>query len=124
MLTSAGKRYLALSIGESQAEQRFGHELERWTATTPHSALESATSRLVAVLHNETHALKDASLPPAVKGTAASLARKLDAIIAQAQSRTSPNTFYDWRAQLTRDAYEARYIAHLLRRSLGLPELP
>jgi hypothetical protein len=124
MLTSAGKHYLALGIGESQAERRFGYELERWTASTSRSALQSATSRLVAVLHSESHALKEASLPPAVKGTATSLARKLDAIIAQAQLSTSPSTFYDWRARLTRDAYEARYIAHLLRRGLGLPELP
>jgi hypothetical protein len=124
MLTSAGKHYLALGIGENQAEGRFGYEIERWTSNTPRSTLRSATSRLIALLHSETDALKDASLPPAAKGTGTSLALKLDAIIAQAQSSTSPNTFHDWRARLTRDAYEARYIAHLLRRDLGLPELP
>jgi hypothetical protein len=125
-LTSAGKHYLSLRIGESRAAQQFGYELERWTANTPHKTLETAASRLVAALSNEIHALRTASLPPIVKGISTSLARKLNAIVLQAQlsSRMSPSTFDYWRAQLTNEAFEALYTGHLLRRQLGLPELP
>jgi hypothetical protein len=123
-LTSTGKHYLLLGMGESRAVQQFGYELERWTTNTPRTTLKTATSRLVAALTDESHALRKSPLPSVIKGIATALARKLDAIIVQAQSPTSPSTFYDWRARLTRAAYEALYRAHLLRRGLGLPELP
>jgi hypothetical protein len=121
-LTSIGKHYLSLNIGEGNAVRQFGYELESWTTHTSHGTLKSAASRLVAALHSETRVLKAASLPPAIKETAASLVHILDAIIIQAY--TSPSTFYKWRARLTRDAYDALYVAHLLRRDLKLPELP
>ena len=125
-LTSAGKYYLSLNIGKSQTVQRFGYQLELWTANTPLSALQIASSRLVTALSDEAGTLRSLSSPSVIKTSATLLARKFDAIIAQAQVplRMSPGRLDAWRARLTRDAYEALYAEHILRRRLGLPELP
>lgn len=124
-LTAIGKRYLALDIGESHAVLRFGEELDRWNADTPRKTLVVASSRLTAALSREVRSLKNISLPAPVNRLTMSLSRKLHALSAQAQEpmHLSVILFSSWRNQLARDASEARYLVHLIRRALGLPEL-
>lgn len=122
----AGRRYLDPGSGEGRAIRQFGYELERWSPTTPRHTMVSSASRLVQELRAETNALQNMSLPLHAKALATFCRHKLDAIIAQARlaSRISQSAVNEWRVRVTQAADEARYADHLLRRSLGLPELP
>jgi hypothetical protein len=125
-INSAGEQYLHIGALRSTAAQTFWSELERWTAKTPYVRIASASSRFIASLRSDVRALAAARLPKSVNSMVRLLTRKLDVIIERARPPAvmSPVALTFWRASLISDAKALQYVAHILLRALGLPELP
>jgi Peptidase A4 family len=125
-INSAGEQYLHIGALKSTARQTFWSELERWTAKTPYITIASASSRLVASLRSDVRALAAARLPKRLRSMIRLLIRKLDVTIERARPPAvrSPVALTLWRSSLISDAEALQYVAHLLLRALGLPELP
>lgn len=125
-VSSAGEDYLHIRALRSPAAEAFWSELEQWTANTPYTEIASASSRLTASLRSEIRALGAAGLQKPAGRMTRLLIRKLDVIIKQARPPAvmSPVALRCWRSSLNHDAQASLYVAHLLLRTLGLPELP
>jgi Peptidase A4 family len=125
-VSPTGEYYLHIGAPRSIALEASGSEFERWTAKTPHTEIASASSSLIAWLRLEIRALASARLPKAVSTLVRLLIGKLNVMIKQARPPAvmSPTSFTIWRSSLIRSSEAAHYVAHLLLRELGLPELP
>lgn len=125
-VSSAGEDYLHIGDPRSTALETFGSELERWTTKTPSTKIASASSRLIAWLSREIRALANARLPKAASSLVRLLIGKLDAMIERARPPAvmSTTALIVWKWSLIRSSDAAHYVAHLLLRALGLPELP
>jgi hypothetical protein len=125
-ISAAGDHYLHIGALSSNALDRFGAEFEHWTTKTPYTEIASASSRLIASLRLQTGALANARLPEPASGLVPSLIGKLDAMIERAHppAVNSSSALTRWKSSLINSAEAAHYVAHLLLRALGLPELP
>jgi hypothetical protein len=125
-INPAGEQYLHIGALKSTAAQTFWSELELWTAKTPYVRIASASSRLIASLRSDVRALAAARLPKSINSMIRLLIRKLDVIIERARPPAvmSLVALTLWRSTLISDAKALQYVAHLLLRALGLPELP
>jgi hypothetical protein len=124
-VSSAGEDYLHISALTGTDIETFGSELERWSTKTPYTEIASASSRLIASLRRETRALANARLPKTASRLVRLLIGKLDAMIERAHPPAvmSPTALTLWQSSLIRRSDASYYIAHLLLRALGLPEL-
>jgi hypothetical protein len=120
-----GEYYLHIGPPRSATLQAYGSEFERWTSKTTYAKIASASANLIARLHLEIHALTNARLPKALGSRVRLLISRLNDMIERARppADMSPTAFNLWRSSLIRSSYSAHYVAHLLLRALGLPEL-
>lgn len=125
-ISAAGADYLHIGDPRSTALETFGSELEHWTTKIPPTKIASASSRLVDWLSHEIRALANVQLPKAASSLARLLIGKLYAMLERARPPAvmSPTALRVWKSSLIRDSDAAHYVAHLLLRALGLPELP
>jgi hypothetical protein len=125
-VSTAGEAYLHIGDPKSTALETFGSELERWTAKTSHAEIASASSGLIAWLSGEIRTLANARVPKAGGSLVRLLIDKLDAMIERVRTPAlmSPTALTLWKSALIHASDEAHYVAHLLLRALGLPELP
>ena len=125
-VSPAGQYYLRIAAPRNAALEASGSEFERWTTKTPYTKIVSASSSLIAWLRLEIHALTNARLPKATSNLVRLLIGKLNIMIERARppAAMSPTAFAIWRLSLIRSSDAAHYVAHLLLRELGLPELP
>jgi Peptidase A4 family len=124
-LNPIGVRYLDIVDPANAANSKFATQLFGWTAKTPYARIQSASAVSITAIHRNLRALSSERWPASVQG-------KVDSLIAEARvilALTRPPailtaaTLSAWRSALTRAGVHSSYVAHLLRRSLGLPEV-
>ncbi len=125
-VTPSGDQFLRISERANVAARIFGAELARWPTRPSYTQISSASRRLITSLGSEIRALQHARLPLSARGMIRLLIGQLHVLLEQARSPAvmSPAALTHWRSGLSRDAEASLYTEHLIRRTLGAPELP
>jgi hypothetical protein len=125
-LTATGRRYLQMGARWLAAAHLFTSELEHSSRSHSHAEISSARLRFVTALGRDSRALQHSSFPASVRGMVRLLIDHFDALRAQSTPPASVTsaTLARWVSAFGREANALLYIEHLIRRALGVPELP
>jgi hypothetical protein len=124
-VSAAGARYLHIATPEDVATETFVAEFARWTAKTPYSQVESASSRFVAALRRNTQAFASDRWPTELRGLVRSLIADSRVLleVSRPPAIVSPAELVTWRSRWARDAQALGSVAHMIKSGLNLPEI-
>jgi hypothetical protein len=124
-VSAAGGDYLHIVDAGDAAGDAFGAALASWTAKTPFSQIESASSTFVAALQSRIRALASVRWPRQAQGSVPLLNRVLGVLLDQARTPTLLSTaaLVAWRSELTRDVGASSDVAYTIARALDVPEI-
>lgn len=124
-VSSTGAQYLHISTPEDVASEAFVARAARWTAKTPYSQIESASSSFIVVLHSNIRAFARAQWPTHVRSLTHSLIDDIQVLIEGSRPPVilSPAELAAWRSRWAHDAQAVSNVAHETKRDLGLPEI-
>lgn len=124
-VSAAGVQYLHIATPEDVATETFVAGFARWTAKTPYSQIESASSRFVAALRSNTRAFERARWPTRVRGLVHSLIGDIQVVLEDSRppALVSSAELAAWRSKWMRDAEVLSNTARMIKRILSLPEI-
>lgn len=121
-----GERYLQASARWLAAARAFAAELARALTRPSYAEISSASQRFSISLRSEIRALADARWPTSLHGMISLLRGRLSVLVRQAKTpaTATPAALTLWGSALSRDTSAVLYEEHLIRRTLGVPEVP
>jgi hypothetical protein len=124
-VSSIGAKYLDLAMPEDAVTGTFIAQMNRWTAATPSSQIESARLTFTAALRSDLRALGGTRWPMRTQPLVRSLIRSTRVLLNHTQSRPAASStgLRGWVSVWTHDGSAVGRAGHLVRRALKLPEL-
>jgi hypothetical protein len=124
-VSAAGGQYLHIATPEDVATEAFVTGFTQWTAKTPYSQMESASSRFVAALRRNARAFASKRWPTQVRGLVHSLIGDTRVLLEDSRppALVSSVELAAWRSKWMRDAEVLSNTARMIKRILSLPEI-
>jgi hypothetical protein len=124
VLTPAGRRYLAIARAQQMTARRVDEQVARFTVHTPASEIERVSAAAAGSERRYVDGLERGAWPAAARGPISSLVREVraEAGMFAAAARHAPASLAAWRRQFVQFNPSIVRMAHLVHRTLHVPE--
>jgi hypothetical protein len=124
-VSAIGAQYLHIATRDDIASETFSAASTRWTTKTPYSQLESVSSRFIVALRINNRAFASARWPTQVRDLVEVLIGTTRLLLEDSRppALVSPGGLAVWRSRWAHASEAAYSVAHVIKRTLNLPEI-